>query len=153
MTSISLGIQGRIGTKESVVAGKDYVRNPRFSGNYNGWSGTATKSVVDGGVYLSSTGTFYQQLSNYDILGSHYYMARCYVTSISGTVTMDVGTTAGGSDLGTIELQTGWNGIKFNGTTTVYLSFNDVSNATITIKEVHVNEQIDLYVTGNFINV
>lgn len=150
--TISEGYQSSLGTKESILSGKNYTTNPRFSGTTNGWSGTSDKSLASNGVTLS-VGSFYQTLSTYDIEEGENYMARALVGDITGLPTMDIGTTQGGAELGGVELQSGWNCVKFQGSTSNILSFTIPSGGSLRVQEVQVNKQIDMYVTGNFLNV
>ena len=148
----SEGKQGSLGIKESILAGKNYCSNPRFSGNTRYWDGPSGRDVTSMGVTLYE-GNFYQVLSQYDILNGSNYMARCYIAGITGDCSMNIGTTIEGSELGGAMLQAGWNNIKFTGSTDNIITFVVPSSGELKVQEVQVNKQIDMYATGNFLNV
>jgi hypothetical protein len=119
--------------------------------NTNRWTltGSLVGTLISGGIQLSGVGTMYQKLGA-DVVSGVTQMALVYVSAVTGATTLEVGTTAGGTDLGTVALATGWNTVNFTAGATNYITLN-VASGTIDVVEVAVDATQDLIVSGNLI--
>jgi hypothetical protein len=132
-----------------IIANDNKVANPTFNEKTNRWSitGSLVGTLINNGIRLSGVGTLYQKLSS-DVVSGETDMALVYVSAITGATTLDIGTTAGGTDLGTATLSTGWNTLNFTASTNNYITL-DVASGTVDITEVNVKKTEDLIVSGS----
>lgn len=136
-----------------VIGGKNLLVNPDLIQNTNGWSmSTAfTTSMLDTGRKLSiGTNYFYQTIP---LISGTQYSARIYVADVSGTVTMTIGNAYNDSSIGTVELGTGWNDVRFVAGDTNVISLSGAgANDYVTSKVIECRECVSLFVTGNITN-
>ena len=136
-----------------VIGGKNILVNPDLAQNTNGWSMSTVfaTSMLDTGRKLSiGTNYFYQTIP---LTSGTQYSVRVYVADVSGTVTMTVGDEYNNSSLGTVELGTGWNDIRFTASTTNVISFSGAgANDYVTSDVIECRECVSLFVTGNITN-
>ena len=134
-----------------IIANDNKVANPTFNMNTNRWTLTSdlAATLISGGIRLSGVGTMYQKLGA-DVVSGVTQMALVYVSAVTGATTVEMGTTAGGTDLGTKTLSTGWNTLNFTAGATNFITL-DVASGTIDIVEVDVDATQDLIVSGNLI--
>lgn len=149
------GLEQDVSKKQAVVAGKNFIKNGRFSNSTSGYStsGTMTATVIDNGVDLLGNGYFYQSLNSNDLVNGQNYTVAVYVTSIvSGTWTVNIGTSITGSQTATKTLSAGWNQLPFTAGATCHINFNgSATDAEIKINELKIQPQVNLRVSGGIL--
>ena len=149
---VKIGLERSLSKSRAEIAGKNFIKNSRFSGSINGWSasGVLATELKDGGLNITGVGYLYQSLNIVDVSVGVHYQLSAYIDSITtGTGTVNIGTTAIATDIATQTLITGWNLINFVAGATTFVSFNGSDATTIiSIKEVKIEEEVDFKVSG-----
>ena len=149
---VKIGVERSLSKSRAEIAGKNFIKNSRFSGSTNGWStsGILAIELENSGVEITGLGYLYQGLNVADVVEGVSYQLSVYINSITtGTGTVNIGLTATGTDIATQTLIVGWNLINFVAGATTFVSFNGSDASTIiSIKEVKIEEEVDFKVSG-----
>lgn len=135
---------------ELVIGQNDLIANGTFSRNTNFWTvqSGAFFYIVNGGVKYIGDNNVYQKITN--VVSGTKYIARVHIESITGVVTMNLGTTVGGSELGSKVLSEGWNNIQITSGVDSYISIiGSLASANCVINRIECREVVDICFSGN----